>query len=1008
MTIRATRAPDRRRPEVFVASPRLMALLLASAILSGPSARAEAPAPVRDIWPGTAATAAPRAVIDRVLGTSGGRVFLNASVYDPSMGLWVTDGTVAGTRQLLDIGVASGADAGGTFYFSVSPPWGVSLWKSDGTSAGTGFVSPIGTDPFSYGGPSRLTGAGDRVYFLFDDGIHGCEPWTSDGTQAGTKLLKDVTPGPDGTFSTGSNATVPLVEAGGFLFFAAAAYASPQVGLWRSDGTEAGTFQVGNLSTILFPVNVNGTLFFAASDGTHGVELWKSDGTVAGTVLVRDIVPGGAGSSPSDLAAHGGALYFRVGQDGPIWKSDGTEAGTAPVHPQAGSGPLVSSGTRLFSASGTQLWASDGTEAGTALVRDLGVSISLSTAATIPGALLFWVDRGTDGLELWRTDGTPDGTTLVKTVEAGNADAWPYRSVSIPGAAVFVIGDTTAPLWRSDGTPAGTFSLLEPAFPPNDSSPSYLTDVNGTLLFAATDADHGRELWRTDGTPGGTVLVKDLEPGPESSSPGQLFATPAFVYFTASTSATGFEVYRTDGTEAGTILIKDVQASLDWQEVFGLVGNVLVFAADDGVHGREPWRTDGTADGTFLLGDLTPGAASSAMNAVGRLDGRLCISVSDDTTTTLWSTDGTAAGTISVSPIPTFYRPGAELGAALYFTVWTPASGPELWRTDGTAAGTGRFFDFNPSGSSEPTVIGRLGDRLVLHATDGTHGFEPWITDGTVAGTQLLRDVNPGKGSSGFGAWTFLRSTLFFFAHDGEHGSEPWKTDGTLAGTVLVRDVAPGPAGSYLMSTIAAMGHGALFTGSDHVSGREYWRTDGTEAGTTRVADLVPGIEGGAPRWYSAGGRRPPVRSGGRIFFVANDGSSGDELWSLPIPLGFHSVPPCRVADTRDPAGPAGGVALSNAQTLVLPVAGRCGIPSTAISVAANVTVVSPTATGALSVFAGGPIVSGTSEVPITAGKTRALNSVPLLGTSGSLSVRARLPEGGATHVLLDVSGWFE
>ena len=89
-------------------------------------------------------------------------------------------------------------------------------------------------------------------------------------------------------------------------------------------------------------------------------------------------------------------------------------------------------------------------------------------------------------------------------------------------------------------------------------------------------------------------------------------------------------------------------------------------------------------------------------------------------------------------------------------------------------------------------------------------------------------------------------------------------------------------------------------------------------------------------------------------------------------------------------------------------VAGRCGIPSTAISVAANVTVVNPTLTGTLSFFAGGPIVSRMKEVPVTAGKTRALNVDRTLGTDGSLSVCAALPQGGSTHVLRGVSGWFE
>ncbi len=885
------------------------ALLLASSILAAFDAPAQAPTLVKDIYPGASATATPRAAFDRLLGVSNGKVFLNASVYDPSMGLWVTDGTAAGTHQLLDIVAGSGADVDGTFYFSVGPPWGTSLWKSDGTAGGTVFVSRVGTDPLSNGGPSRLTSAGDRLYFLFDDGIHGFEPWTSDGTEAGTKLLKDVTPGPTGTFSAGSMSSVPLVDAGGLLFFACPAYSGPGCGVWRSDGTEAGTFQVAALSFISSLVNVNGTAYFAASDDTHGIELWKSDGTVAGTVLVRDIVAGASGSS---------------------------------------------------------------------------------------------------GLELWRSDGTPAGTTLVTTVEPGNEAPSAQLSASIPGAAVFGLWDTPSLLWRSDGTPAGTYSLLEPVFVPNDSSPSYITDVNGTILFAATDADHGRELWRSDGTPGGTVLVKDIEPGPDHSSPSQFFVTPSLVYFTATTSATGFEVYRTDGTEAGTFPIKDVQVSPDWQTAFGLVGDVLVFAADDGVHGLELWRTDGTADGTFLLGDLRPGAESSTLNAVGMLSGRLYFSASDGTTTALWRTDGTAAGTTSVASIPTFYMAGTELGAALFFSVWTSKSGPELWRTDGTAAGTERFLDINPTGSSDPVIIGRLENRLVLRANDGTHGSEPWITDGTVAGTELLKDINPGTGSSGFGAFTFLGSTLLFFAHDGVHGFEPWKTDGTTAGTVLVRDVVAGPAGSYAWSAFSAMGHEALFTASDHVSGREFWRTDGTDAGTNRVADLNPGIASGVPHWYIGAGRMPPVRSGGRMFFAATDGTTGHELWSLPIPLGFHPVTPCRFADTRDPGGIAGGVPLANAQTLILPVAGHCGIPSTAISVAANITIVNPTATGSLSVFAGGPIVSGSTEVPVTVGKTRAMNAIPLLGTTGSLSVRASLPEGGTTHVLLDVSGYFE
>src|SRR5437773_10734496 len=49
--------------------------------------------------------------------------------------------------------------------------------------------------------------------------------------------------------------------------------------------------------------NINGTVFFTATGAADGValgnELWKSNNTAAGTVLVKDIYPGGAGSSPA-------------------------------------------------------------------------------------------------------------------------------------------------------------------------------------------------------------------------------------------------------------------------------------------------------------------------------------------------------------------------------------------------------------------------------------------------------------------------------------------------------------------------------------------------------------------------------------------------------------------------------------------------------------------------------------------------------------------------------------
>src|SRR5439155_5431040 len=73
-------------------------------------------------------------------------------------------------------------------------------------------------------------------------------------------------------------------------------------------------------------------------------------------------------------------------------------------------------------------------------------------------------------------------------------------------------------LWKSDGTAAGTVLVKDINPGPGDSSPDGLTNVNGTLFFAAFDPTTGRELWKSDGTAAGTVLVGDINPGPDSSN----------------------------------------------------------------------------------------------------------------------------------------------------------------------------------------------------------------------------------------------------------------------------------------------------------------------------------------------------------------------------------------------------------------------------------------------------------------------------------------------------------
>jgi len=130
----------------------------------------------------------------------------------------------------------------------------------------------------------------------------------------------------------------------------------------------------------------------------------------------------------------------------------------------------------------------------------------------------------------------------------------------------------------------------------------------------------------------------------------------------------------------------------------------------------------------------------------------------------------------------------------------------------------------------------------------------------------------------------------------------------------------------------------------------------------------------------------------------------------LPPPTAFHSVTPCRVADTRNPPGPSGGPALGANTTRSFPVTGLCGVPPTATGVAIKVTVVNETDYGNLRLYPAGGALPGSSTINFTVNRVRANNAVIPLGTSGEIGVRCDMPPGstGQTDFLFDVTGYFE
>lgn len=161
----------------------------------------------------------------------------------------------------------------------------------------------------------------------------------------------------------------------------------------------------------------------------------------------------------------------------------------------------------------------------------------------------------------------------------------------------------------------------------------------------------------------------------------------------------------------------------------------------------------------------------------------------------------------------------------------------------------------------------------------------------------------------------------------------------------------------------------------------------------------------GALGWLDTQGLEP-----GAYTVVLRLSNGSGQVESLPAPLAlvpaaaaeFHTVPPCRVLDTRT------GSPLQSGVTRQVAATGACEVPAGARALAANVTTVSATHGGSLVVFPGNYPSPGTSTIHFEPGRTLANNGILPLATdgSGNLALLAEL-QGGTVHVLIDVFGYF-
>jgi ELWxxDGT repeat protein len=374
-------------------------------------------------------------------------------------------------------------------------------------------------------------------------------------------------------------------------------------------------------------------------------------------------------------------------------------------------------------------------------------------------------------------------------------------------------------------------------------------------------------------------LVKDIRAGGYSSNPHKIIdvspsplRTKAFFLADRTGYPNGYGLWETNGTEQGTQFIADIDIpdiSGNYTE-FTLAGDWLFFkagATEDDYLGSELYKT-------YRY---------------------------DTTQPDIYLVKDIWPGSRSSWP-----ENLTDNGTCLLFFATTEAEGRELWRSDGTTPGTFMVKESVPgsggvgyNGSKIQSVLvnGILYyDAFVPNQSIDAHtylgGLELWRSDGTAEGTYLVKDLTPTyEVSYGEASWsrpshlTYFRNALFYSSAKTDIGQElfyydPTNTTHQQHGPQIIKDICPNDGitcgssnGSYPSDFFVAGGF-LFFLADDGIHGRELWVTNGTEAGTKMVIDLVPGD--GSPSITQQ------TVFGNKLFFVYDDGDDkhGKELWS--------------------------------------------------------------------------------------------------------------------------------
>ncbi|MEO1086827.1 MAG: hypothetical protein AAFY88_21545, partial [Acidobacteriota bacterium] len=426
-----------------------------------------------------------------------------------------------------------------------------------------------------------------------------------------------------------------------------------------------------------FPGPGGGTLLFPAELEPFGFEMWRTDGTSGGTQRLTDAVDP-ASSRPLNLTPWRGGLAFQPfeGEDiGSLVTTDGSELGTR----------VLDFPFDQFPVGSLEAWQDD---------------------------LYLAENSSADGTRLWLWNG------VIESLIAEDLDSTTLALRSTQSGVAF---SRSGALSMTDGTVVGDFPSLELVSPPEGVGIHHWYGADAAWYQVE------EQLWRTDLSSDTSELLVDLSGDPELSIHEILGESGGYFYVS---------IRRTVG---------------------GLLDETLICVVDDSPQGYAALLSfDGDMGLTSVSSDLfTVDGRALLLSEVAFSDWQLHTLLGPSTSAEL-----TAAGA---------GRPSEETAGELWLAFRVDST---LWRTDGTAAGTASI-----DAGFEPTLHHIIDSWALVSGIQVGRGHEFALIDLAQGQVVELPEIQDGPLGTVVGPSAIDGDVLWTSAYRIDVGQELFRLD---------------------------------------------------------------------------------------------------------------------------------------------------------------------------------------------------------------------------------------